>query len=49
GSRVYVANVGSDDVSVISTVTDAVIRTVPVGDGPTGVAITRGMHRWRPA
>jgi YVTN family beta-propeller protein len=35
--RVYVANSGSDTVSVIDADTNAVIATIPVGDRPTGV------------
>ena len=35
--RVYVANAGSDTVSVIDADTHAVIATIPVGDRPTGV------------
>ena len=38
---VYVANVGSDTVSVISGPTDTVTATIPVGGGPRGVASTR--------
>ncbi|WP_203986125.1 beta-propeller fold lactonase family protein [Sphaerisporangium rufum] len=36
----YVANFGSDTVSVIDTATNTVIRTVAVGDGPWGVAFS---------
>src|SRR5687767_7723555 len=36
----YVANAGSDNVSVIETSTNTVATTVTVGDGPIGVAIT---------
>lgn len=41
-SRVYVANNGSATVSVISTATNRVIATIPVGTpgGPVGVAIS---------
>jgi YVTN family beta-propeller protein len=39
-ARAYVANSGSNDVSVIDTSTNAVIATVPVGISPSGVAIT---------
>jgi YVTN family beta-propeller protein len=35
--RVYVANAGSDTVSVIDADTNAVIATIPVGDRPRGV------------
>ena len=35
GSRVYVANAGPTDVSVIATASNTVTATVdPVGDGP---------------
>ncbi len=41
GSRVYVANLNSDTVSVIETATNAVIATViDVGPVPIGIAIT---------
>lgn len=40
GTRVYVANQNSGNVSVINTATNTVIATVPVGIGPSGVAIT---------
>ncbi len=36
----YVANLGSNDVSVIDTVTDTVTATIPVGEDPDGVAVT---------
>src|ERR1700741_1853056 len=36
----YIANYGSNTVSVINTVTDTVISTIPVGSGPYGVAIS---------
>jgi YVTN family beta-propeller protein len=34
----YVANIGSDDVSVIDTATQAVVAALPAGDDPDGVA-----------
>jgi YVTN family beta-propeller protein len=37
--KAYVANSGSNDVSVIDTSTNAVVATVPVGTCPSGVAI----------
>jgi YVTN family beta-propeller protein len=40
GAFAYVANPGSDDVSVIATSTNTVVATVTVGQGPFGVAIT---------
>ena len=36
--RLFVANSGSDSVSVIDTETNAVVATIAVGDRPTGVA-----------
>ena len=36
----YVANFGSDTVSVISVASNSVVSTIAVGDGPEGVAIT---------
>jgi YVTN family beta-propeller protein len=36
----YVANLGSDDVSVIDARTNSVIATVPVGQGPDGIVAT---------
>ncbi len=36
----YVSNLGSNTVSVIDTATNTVVATVPVGNGPSGVAIT---------
>ncbi|MCV6981324.1 SMP-30/gluconolactonase/LRE family protein [Mycolicibacterium pulveris] len=40
--RVYVANNGTDTVSVIDTTTNAVIGTIQVADGPIGVALGLG-------
>ena len=40
GSRVYVANVTSNSVSVIATASNTVAATIPVGSFPTGVAVT---------
>ncbi len=39
GDAVYVANSGSDSVSVIDPATNAVTATVPVGDLPTQIAV----------
>src|SRR5208283_2313119 len=36
----YVANFAGNNVSVIATATNTVVATVPVGNGPAGVAIT---------
>jgi YVTN family beta-propeller protein len=36
----YVTNAGDGTVSVISTATNAVVATIPVGNTPHGVAIT---------
>ena len=38
GTRVYVANRGSDTVSVIDTATNLVVATLAAGDGPIDVA-----------
>jgi YVTN family beta-propeller protein len=38
---VYVANTGSDSVSVIDTTTHAVVTTIPVGGEPAAVSVTR--------
>ncbi|HLB25375.1 MAG TPA: hypothetical protein VJM83_03495, partial [Nitrospirota bacterium] len=35
----YIANNGSDDVSVIDTATNTVVATIPVGTQPRGVAV----------
>jgi YVTN family beta-propeller protein len=40
GALVYVANLGSDDVTVISLNTDTVVGTIPVGDGPSRLVAT---------
>ncbi len=40
GARAYVANRGSDTVSVIDTVTDTVTATIPTGAGPDFVALS---------
>jgi YVTN family beta-propeller protein len=39
GSKLYVANGRSNSVSVIDTVTHRVLREIPVGQLPWGVAI----------
>ena len=41
----YVANSDSDTVSVIDAATDTVAATIPVGDGPAGLALTPGGTR----
>lgn len=40
GSRAYVTNNGSDNVSVVNLTTLAVIATIPVGNNPAGIAVT---------
>ncbi len=40
GTRAYVANTGSDSISVIDTSADQVTATIPVGDGPSALAVT---------
>src|SRR5208283_5579460 len=39
-SYAYITNYGSNNVSVINTSTNSVLTTVPVGNGPYGVAVT---------
>jgi YVTN family beta-propeller protein len=39
GTRVYVANNGSNNVSVIGRPGNTVVANIPVGTGPVGVAI----------
>ena len=39
GTDVYVANFGSNNVSVVNTLTDAVVAVIPVGTAPTDVAV----------
>ena len=39
GRKVYAANGLSNDVSVIDTAANQVIKTIKVGDGPWGIAI----------
>ena len=39
GTRAYVANKASGDVSVIDTATNTVVATVPTGGGAHGVAV----------
>ena len=39
GKRVCVANLLSNDVSMIDAATHTVVATVPVGNGPSGVGI----------
>ena len=47
GRKLYVANFGSDDVSVISTRFELVIKTIKnVGPKPRGIAITGPSHRF---
>jgi len=40
-TRAYVANFGSNTVSVIDIATNTVVATIPVGVAPSGIAITR--------
>ncbi len=44
-NRIYVANIGSNTVSVINSATNGVIATVPVGVNPFGVAVNRSTNR----
>jgi uncharacterized protein (TIGR03437 family) len=41
GATAYVANQGSNNVSVINTATRTVVGNVPVGTKPVGIAVTR--------
>ena len=43
--RAYVANYGTDDLSVIDTAAAVVIATIDVGDGPRAVAVNRVTDR----
>jgi YVTN family beta-propeller protein len=40
GTHAYVANGGSNNVSVIATATNTLVATLAVGSGPSGVAVT---------
>src|SRR5690242_11592545 len=42
---VYVANSGSDTVSVINETTDEVVENVQVGSNPSGIAIDPNTHK----
>ena len=44
-SRIYVANAGSDNVSVIDGASNTVIATIPVGSAPRGIAVDAGANR----
>jgi len=44
-SRIYVANAGSGNVSVIDGASSTVIATIPVGSAPRGVAVDAGANR----
>lgn len=44
-NRIYVANHGSNTVSVIDGDTNSVIATVPIGDGPHGISINPNTNR----
>ena len=41
----YIANESTDNVSVIDTATNTVVATVPVGNGPTAVAVNPASPR----
>jgi YVTN family beta-propeller protein len=43
--RVYVANTGSNNVSVIDGATNAVVATVPVGNAPYGIGVNAATDR----
>jgi YVTN family beta-propeller protein len=44
-NRIYVANWGSSDVSVIDGATNTVVATIPVGSGPLGVDVNPSRNR----
>jgi len=44
-NRIYVANAGSGDVSVIDGATDRVIKTLPGEQHPYGIAFNSSLHR----
>ncbi len=44
-NRIYVANEGSDDVTVIDGATNAVLATVPVGDMPRRLAVNPATNK----
>jgi YVTN family beta-propeller protein len=44
-NRIYTANEGSNDVSVIDGGTNTVVATVPVGVGPRAVAVNPRTNR----
>jgi YVTN family beta-propeller protein len=39
GTKLYITNMGSNDVSVINTITNNVIYSIPAGNAPRGIAI----------
>lgn len=41
GKKLYAANSLSNEVSVIDTATDRVVKTLKAGDGPWGIAVAR--------
>ena len=43
--RAYVTNFLSDNVSVIDTLTNTIVTTIPVGGGPFGVAVNAARTR----
>ncbi len=45
GSRAFAANVGSDSVTILKIPDLRIVRNVPVGDGPEGIAATSN-GRW---
>ena len=45
GSRLFIADTGGDDISVIATRTETMLRTIPVGHGPHGLLLSHDGHR----
>ena len=44
-TQVYVANQGSNTLSVIDIATQAVVATIPTGSGPAYIAVDKGLNR----
>ena len=44
-NRIYVCNYGDKTVSVLDGSTNTVLATVPVGDGPAGIAVNPATNR----
>ncbi|MEP7174269.1 MAG: DUF305 domain-containing protein, partial [Aestuariivirga sp.] len=42
GQFAYITNIKDNSVSVIDTASQTVVRTIPVGEGPNGIAFFSG-------